>query len=75
MQAGRIPDDGFLLLTSAPYEEVGTDRARAELKTRFLTTFASTVIHSHFPKLAMKMHSKTAVLSWRSRTLKILPEE
>lgn len=37
MFAGRIPDDGFLLLASSPYCEVGVDRARAELKSRFLT--------------------------------------
>ena len=74
MQAGRIPDDGFLLLTSAPYEEIGTDRARAELKSRFLANFAGAVIRRQFPQLAEKMASKSAVLSWRSRTLQILPE-
>ena len=75
MQAGRIPDDGFLLLTSAPYDDIGTDRARAELKSRFLANFAGTVIRRQFPQLAGKMSSKSAVLSWRSRTLQMLPEE
>jgi hypothetical protein len=28
MKAGRIPDDGFLLLASVPYDEIGVDRAR-----------------------------------------------
>jgi hypothetical protein len=27
LQAGRIPDDGFLLLSSVPYDEIGVDRA------------------------------------------------
>jgi hypothetical protein len=44
MAAGRIPDDGFLLLASSPYLEPGMDRARAELKARFLSEFAATVI-------------------------------
>jgi hypothetical protein len=35
MKAGRIPDDGFLLLASVPYDEIGVDRARVELKSRF----------------------------------------
>jgi hypothetical protein len=74
MQAERIPDDGFLLLASAPYEEIGMDRARAELKSRFLADFAGQVIRTHYPQLAERMHSKTAVLSWRSRALEILPE-
>ena len=39
MKAGRIPDDGFLLLASVPYDEIGVDRARAELKSRFLSCF------------------------------------
>ena len=75
MQAGRIPDDGFLLLASVPYEEIGVDQARAELKSRFLAGFAAEVIRNQFPQLARRMHSKIAVLSWRSRELKILPGE
>ena len=30
MGANRIPDDGFLLLASVPYDEIGVDRARAD---------------------------------------------
>ncbi len=73
MQAGRIPDDGFLLLGSVPYEEIGMDRARAELKSRFLANYAARVIASEFPQLAPKLHRRTAVLSWRSRELELLP--
>jgi hypothetical protein len=74
MRAGRIPDDGFLLFASVPYEEIGVDQARAELKSRFLANFAAEVITADFPELAKRMHIKTAVLSWRSRALTILPE-
>lgn len=74
MAAGRIPDDGFLLLASVPYADVGVDRARAELKSRFLSGFAAEVIAREFPQLAEKMHRRTAVLNWRSQHLELLAE-
>ena len=74
MRSGRIPDDGFLLLASAPYEEVGVDRARAELKARFMSKFTAEVIGQVHPELAKKMHVRTAVLDWRTRILETLPE-
>jgi len=73
MTARRIPDDGFLLLASSPYDEIGVDRARAELKSRFLSEFAAGVIRAEFPALAARMHVRTAVLDWASRTLQPLP--
>lgn len=72
MAAGRIPDDGFLLLASVPYDEIGVDRARAELKSRFLSGFAADVIRQEFPALADRMSIRTAVLDWRSRQLEII---
>lgn len=71
MQTGRIPDDGFLVLASSPYYEVGMDHARAELKARFATEFTAQVIQSEFPALARKMHLRTAVLNWHSRNLEL----
>lgn len=72
MAQGSIPDDGFLLLASAPYQEVGVDRARAELKSRFLCDFAAEQIRQTHPRLADKMHIRTAVLNWQSRALQLL---
>jgi hypothetical protein len=72
MEAGRIPDDGFLLLTSVPYDEIGVDRARAELKSRFLSRFATDVLANEFGALAEKMTPHTAVVDWRSRTLELI---
>ncbi|MFA7387046.1 MAG: hypothetical protein WCZ87_05225 [Thiohalobacteraceae bacterium] len=72
MRVGRIPDDGFLLLASSPYSEIGMDRARAELKSRFLADFAARVVSNEFPALADKMHRLTAVVNWRSRNLEML---
>jgi Carboxysome Shell Carbonic Anhydrase len=75
MRAGRIPDDGFLLLASVPYAEVGVDRARAELKSRFLSRFAADVIRAKHPALAATMQVRTAVLDWRSRALETIAAE
>ncbi|MDP1733587.1 MAG: carboxysome shell carbonic anhydrase [Sulfuritalea sp.] len=75
MTAGRIPTDGFLLLASAPYDEIGVDRARAELKSRFLSDFAAKVIRAEFPEMADKMATRTAVLDWRSRQLETIAKE
>ncbi|MBA3032492.1 MAG: carboxysome shell carbonic anhydrase [Gammaproteobacteria bacterium] len=72
MQAGRIPDDGFLLFSSVLYDDIGVDRARAEIKSRFLAQFAIDIIKADFPELASKMATRTAVLDWRSRTLEAI---
>jgi len=72
MEAGRVPDDGFLLLASVPYDELGIDRARAEQKSRFLTRFAVDVIMKDFPELAGKMATRTAVLETRSLRLEVI---
>jgi len=72
MAAGRIPDDGFLLLTLAPYAEIGVDRARADLKSRFLSDFAADVITREFPALVQKMRRRTGIFNWGSRNLELL---
>jgi len=74
MKAGRIPDDGFLLLASVPYDEIGVDRARAELKSHFLSNFAAGVLSDEFGALAAKMSKHTAVLDWRSRNLELIDD-
>ncbi len=75
MREGRIPDDGFMLFVSVPYDEIGVDQARAALKSKFLADYAALVIRKNFPTLAKKMHSKTAILSWHSRELDILTND
>lgn len=72
MKTGRIPDDGFLLLASVLYDEIGVDRARAELKSHFLSRFAAGVLRDEFGALAEKMTKYTAVLDWRSRNLELI---
>jgi len=72
MRQGRIPDDGFLVLSSAPYTSPGPDQARAELKTRFMSDFAAQVIGQSQPELAKKMIIRTATLHWPTRRLNII---
>ena len=55
MRSGRIPDDGFLLLASSPYQDIGSDRARAGLKARFMAHFSAEVIRRDLPELAPRM--------------------
>ncbi len=74
MAEGRIPDDGFLLFASVPYDEIGVDRARAVMKSQFLSMFAAEVIEREFPGLAGKMIRRTAVLDWNSRRIEALNE-
>ncbi len=72
MDQGRIPDDGFLLLASVPYESLGVERGRAELKARFMGQFAADVITQSYPRLAQRMHRRTAVLDWHARRMEVL---
>lgn len=69
MAAGRIPSDGFLLMSSVPFEIVGVDKARAELKSRFLARFAADVVRQEFPDLASGMRVRETVLNWDSRAV------
>jgi hypothetical protein len=72
MQCRRIPDDGFLLLAESLYNEIGIDRARAELKSGFLAAFAAAIIRDEFPNLKEKMHVRSAVMAWQSREMELL---
>ena len=69
--AKRIPEDGFLLLTSVPYDEIGIDRA-AEVESRFLSDFAADIIRAEFSALGGQMSMPTAVLDWRARQFETL---
>ena len=72
MQNDKIPDDGFLLFSVAPYQDVGVDRARATLKSRFMAEFAAHIIRSDHPNIADKINIRKAVLSWHTRALELI---
>lgn len=52
--------------------EIGAGRARADLKSRFLSQFAAEVIRTEHPELASKMYMQSTVLDWRSRDLEMV---
>ena len=72
MCAGRIPDDGFLLLAQEAYGEINVNRAYAEFTSSFLSGFVANIIRMEFPKLAEKMYVRTAVLNWQSKTMELI---
>ena len=72
MKNSRIPDDGFLLLVASPYHEIGTDRALAEVKSRFLSEFAAGIVRAECPNLKDKMHVRNVIMSWQSRVLEVI---
>jgi len=73
MQKQRISDDGFVLLTSAPYTRQGADKQRAREKAGFLSDFAREVATQHYPELARIMKSLTVVLDQDNRRIEVLP--
>ena len=74
MRAGRIPNDGFLVMSSVPYEDIGVDRSRALLKSNFMADFAAETIRKDFPDLAPLMTVRKTVLSWHSRQVEMLSQ-
>lgn len=69
MEAGRIPDDGMILLASSPYDEIGVDYRRAVEKSKFLSRFAAATIRDAVPYVHRRMIRKTSVLNWTDRSL------
>ena len=74
MRAGRIPNDGFLVMSSVPYEDIGVDRSRALLKSNFMADFAAETIRKDFPDLAPLMTVRKTVLNWHSRQVEMLSQ-
>jgi len=55
-----------------PYEDIGVDRARAVLKSRFMARFAADVVRESHPDLASRMTVRQTVLNGHSRTVEAL---
>jgi hypothetical protein len=72
MRAGRIPHDGFLVMSSVPYEDIGVDRSRAVLKSNFMADFAADVVRHEFSDLAPLMTVRKTLLNWHSRAVEPL---
>jgi len=72
MQKRRISDDGFVLLTSAPYSRQGADKQRAMEKSAFLSAFARDVAARYYPELAKIMKELIVVLDQNNRRFEVL---
>ncbi|MDO9031702.1 MULTISPECIES: hypothetical protein [Hydrogenophaga] len=55
-----------------PYEDIGVDRARAVLKSRFMARFAADVVRESHPDLASRMTMHQTVLNRHSRAVETL---
>jgi len=69
MEEGRIPDDGFVLLASSPYNDIGVDQRRAVEKARFMSRFSAETIAREVPYVHERMFRRTCVLNWSTREL------
>lgn len=70
---GRInPDEGIVLLTSAPYRQEGFKRRLAEEKAKVLAEFAYKEIQKHVPELISRLSVVTATCDMNTRKLNVL---
>lgn len=65
---GRVPDDGIVLLASAPYrEEAGYDVPRATEKARYLSRMTLDVIRDEVPELRERVVPLTGIVNMHTR--------
>lgn len=70
LTAGRVPDDGIILLTCAPYrEEAGYDIPRATEKVNMLSKFTLSVINDEVPNLKGRVYIITGIVNQHTRKL------
>lgn len=73
IDAGRVPDDGLILLASAPYRhEAGFDAPRAKEKAQFLSRFALEAIAENVPTLRERIRPITGILNVNTRELQLV---
>lgn len=70
MEAGRILDDGIVLLVSTPYREAAGHEPRlATEKTRFLSQFALQIIADRVPKLMDRVVLLPTIVDLNTRAM------
>jgi len=74
MKLGRIGNDGFLVLSSAPFKEKGVDENRAKEKANFFKRYVKKIIEENFPELINKARYMTVVVDEHTRKIKALPD-
>jgi len=70
MDSNRISKDGFVVLASAPYRELGVDQKRAIAKAKFLRKFSESIIIKKFPELEKIMVPMSVIVDLNSREMK-----
>ena len=71
---GRINDDGFLVLSSAPFKEEGVDENRAKEKTNFFKHYVQKIIKENFPELESKARYLAVVVDEHTRKIRPIEE-
>jgi len=74
MQSGRISNDGFVVLSSAPFRQNGVDRNRAVEKANFFRRYTKKIIENNYPELADKARYIAVVVNEHTRRAYQLPE-
>lgn len=74
MRAGRVPDDGFVLFSCAPFREHGIEEGLAREKAKFLGQHAMNVIKKHHPDLASIVHPMIGVVDMNTRLVTLIQE-
>lgn len=69
MEAGRINDDGLLVLLSAPFRESGVDRNRAKLKAIFCKKYVEDILKEKYPDLLPKVRFLAVTIDEHTRRI------
>lgn len=72
MKAKAIPDDGFLVLLSAPFREHGVDENRAIEKALFFKKYVTQIIEKNYPDLLPKARFIAVTIDDRTRRANIV---
>ncbi len=74
MESGRINDDGFLILSSAPFKQKGVDENRAKEKTNFFRSYVKDIIANNYPNLVGKAKFMAVTVDDHTRRIEQIQE-
>lgn len=70
MKSGRVNNDGFLILSSAPFRENGVDENRAKEKSLFFRRYVGKILQERYPELVDKARFISVVVDEHTREAK-----
>ncbi|MFA5155015.1 MAG: hypothetical protein WC453_01130 [Patescibacteria group bacterium] len=74
MKSGRISDDGFLVLSSAPFKQKGVDENRAKEKANFFRSYIKKILADNYPDLLGKAKFIAVTVDEHTRRIEQVPE-